>query len=245
MLSFRLSAFENGGCPPVGIYSYRDRGGGAVALLQRFFCFLPGKIRGLLFLCRNSANLALMITGAFDRILLVLLVCGAAVWLGGSMLRAQIFYDLFTPGTLNYHGNFDAAAELQSFRLVALSGSAVMSAYVVTALSALLLFIRKRSFWRGESWLFMSGVLFFLYMPVEIAQMIYDAELTRLWFPLWYDEAVTPTVALCRRLLLERLQFWNGYGGMLAALAGLAYLTSAVLLIWRPRPAAEADSAAE
>ncbi len=186
-----------------------------------------------------------MISGTFDRILLVLLVCGAAVWLGGSLLRAQIFYNLFTPGTLNFHGNFGAAAELQSFRLVALSGTVVLSAYVVTALSALLLFIRKRSCWRSESWLFMAGAMFFLYVPVEIAQMVYDAELTRLWFPLWFDEAVTPTVAMCRRLLLERLQFWDGYGGMLAALAGLAYLSSAILLIWRPRPATDADPATE
>ncbi len=186
-----------------------------------------------------------MISGTFDRILLVLLVCGAAVWLGGSLLRAQMFYDLFTPGTLNFHGNFEAAAELQSFRLVALSGTLVLSAYVVTALSALLLFIRKRRLWRGESRLFMAGVLFFLYVPVEIAQFIYDAELTRLWFPLWFDEAVTPTVAMCRRLLLQRLQFWNGYGGMLAALAGLAYLSSALLLVWGPRPATDTDPAAE
>ncbi len=174
------------------------------------------------------SNSSLQLSGIHKSFLLIA-VLGAIIWLGGSVLRAAIAFDLMIPGTLDFSPGVDAAAIRQSIRLFAMTGFYTMSGYIAAFLGFSVVFAALRRHWKRRGWLVAAAFLFYLYAPVEVWQMYFDGKLLQLTT----DAALSFSLSDAQDLLLRRLTLQENLQG-LSLLAILAYFTSVLFLVFRP-----------
>ena len=161
-------------------------------------------------------------TSLARRIMLFLAVSGGVLWLGGSVVRAAICFDLFIPGSLTVKPDMPPAAQTQILRLFAQTALYSLGGYALALIFGGIWWVSLRRAWRERGGVFVGGALVALYIPVEFWQMYYDARLIQIVqasfsfadFPL--EEA--------RVLLLRRLTVLGGAGPFLSALAYLSAL---------------------
>lgn len=164
-----------------------------------------------------------------EKFLQVLLLIGAAVFLGGGIIRAAIAYDIFIPGTL-LHKPFLTEAQINySIRLYAVTAFYTLFGYAVMLAGVLGITITRRREFRNNGGIFMAVVLFYCCLPIECYASVLDIRLLQTISPLPFD-AVLSNKEL-QTIFAERLSPRMSSAGFLTL---LAYFSAILLAVWRP-----------
>jgi len=171
----------------------------------------------------------------FQRLLAFLGVMGGIIWLGGSIVRAAIAFDMFIPGTLTFKPTMSAEAMLQTIRLFGMTAFYTMFSYGLFVVLGTAYWLSLRGLWRVRGGVFIAGMLFLLYVPVEAVQMYYDIHLVMMI----QDGALALEAG--KTLVLKRISVLNGA----LLLAMLGYISAVLVLCMQPLTRAPATQAFE
>ncbi len=156
----------------------------------------------------------------------IIALLGIVAFMGGSIVRISLAFDLFVPGTLTWKSWYSPEVVAQTIRLFAQSGFYTLIGYGVALFFGVIVWLAQRSVWRQSGWLLMSGILCVLYIPVECIQARFDIDLIYLTI----GGLGSFSVESAQALLLKRLTFLSG----IPLLAMLGYCTALTLMVWQP-----------
>ncbi len=158
------------------------------------------------------------------RIALFVFVVAATFWLGGVNIRGMIGNDMLKPGTLEFEDYLAPEAEREIFRLLSIASVIVMVSYGV-ALTSSIVFLATSPFRLKEhGWLFMSALLFYVFVPVELFTMYIDGKMV---YKEFFTTADNETF---RELFIARVTALAGT----PLIALLCYYTIIALAVFQP-----------
>lgn len=157
-------------------------------------------------------------------------VLGAVMWLGGTIIRYAIAYDVFIPGTLIQKPDFTQEMLLQTVRIYALTAFYTLSGYGAACLGVLLYLTQSWAMMRKKGWMFMMLILFLLAMPAEIYLLLYDIELIKT-LQSTSDMAVKGSSLV--QIFLKRFSP-DGLANQAGTLTMFAYITGLIFLVFKP-----------
>jgi hypothetical protein len=168
------------------------------------------------------------LTTLWQKIIAFVAASAGVVWLGGSVVRAALAFDLFVPGTLTFKPELSNEATAQTIRLFGVTAFYTLIGYGIFVVLAFGLWIAARRLWKRSGGVFIAGMLVFLYIPVECVQMWHDVQIIMLIqdspSPLLLDAGV---LAEAKTLVLKRFSVLSG----VPLLAGLGYFTAIFMLL--------------
>ncbi len=171
------------------------------------------------------------------KLLLTLIALGLLIWLGGSIIRTAIAYDLYVPGTaLKLKNWYSDQERIHAVRMFGMGAMYTDIAYGTALASSILLCIYWRKNLKKRGWLFMSFVLMFLAAPVELYMIYLDIKLNLGLF--WTNIANfdTPVIKDYFTYRFTKL-------AIPSTMSYLAVITSILFIIWRPLDLKEASEA--
>ncbi len=164
------------------------------------------------------------------KILLTLFALGFIIWIGGTIVRAPIAFDLFETGTqLQLKEEYSSEVRMHSVYLYTMLAPYTGIGFIIALITGIALMIRWRRYMKNQGWLLMSSILFIIASIIEIIILFYDLKLGVTIY--WYD--VT-------NFWNENLQkyFVNRYKNIvistLSGLGLLSALTIVIYTIWQP-----------
>lgn len=164
----------------------------------------------------------------FQRLALFLVAVAGIIWLGGTIVRAAIGFDLFIPGTLTFKPDMPPDAQAQTLRLFARTSFYTLMSYGILLVVGVFLWLSHRHLWRERGGLFIGGVLVLLYVPIEVWQGYYDILLVQATQYAVYTDFPLETT---KQLLTKRITILGGAGPFLSM---LGYLSAVFFLIVQP-----------
>lgn len=167
----------------------------------------------------------------WQKILLTLAAIGLILWIGGSVVRQAIAYDLFVQGTLVFKPELPPDAVAQTLRLYSNTAIYIWVGYALALLGFVPVFISMFRRWRFYGWLFMAGVLLLMFVPLEAIFIYFDWRLTRaVGLGLGFN------IGDAKELLLQSftLRFLGDFGSGARWLTLFGYLAAVGVLVWRP-----------
>ena len=167
----------------------------------------------------------------WQKVLLTLSAIGFMLWIGGSVVRTTIAYDLFVPGTLVYKPELPRDAVAQTLHVYGITALYVWVGYGMALSGFLPVFISLRRRWRSYGWLFMAGVLFLMFIPLEAVFAYFDWRISQtVGIGLGFD------IEEAKSLLLEAfsLKFLGDFGSGARWLTVFGYLAAIAFIVWRP-----------
>lgn len=137
------------------------------------------------------------------------------IWLGGSVIRNVIIFDLFVPAeTLTLKSWYNQDVINYNIKLFTATSLYTSIAYIIMFLLFIVISYIERKNFRRKGWLMMSVILFFLVSPIVIYNIYLDYILSSNIFL-----AQTPNYLQSLELIVNR------YGStMNTVLSGIAYL---------------------
>lgn len=164
------------------------------------------------------------------KVVLTISLLGTVLWLGGSIVRNAIAFDLFVPGTLQLKPTIPDAVVSQTVRLYTIAAFYTMVGYGVTCLGFVILVVEFRKRLKEFGWLFMVFILFFLTIPAEMYLLTFDIDLVRA-LQTTYD-SFNPNAKL---LEIFNTRFsTKSHAGQVSALTTFSYITILGLFVFRP-----------
>jgi hypothetical protein len=163
-----------------------------------------------------------------NKIFLSSLVVGIILWLGGTVARNAIAFDIFVPGTeLTLKNWYTEEMRLTTVSLFRIAGFYTIIGFCMTFVSAIVLFFTYRKEFKFKGWLMMSFILFFLASPIEFYLMYYDIKIilafNNMLIKSFNDSIITDYfIARYSKLTIP------------ATLSFLATFTAVLLVIWQP-----------
>jgi hypothetical protein len=161
------------------------------------------------------------------KVLGCLAALSGCIWLGGTIVRAAIAFDLFVPGTLVWKPAMSAEAVMQTVRMFGITAFYTMVAYAVFIMAGGTLWLLYRQLWKPRGGLLVAGLLFLLYVPIEAAEMYYDVKLVML---IQDGGLVLANIESGKQLVLKRISVLGGA----QLLAMLGYFTALLFLVVQP-----------
>ena len=162
------------------------------------------------------------------KIFLIFFTFGIAVWLGGTLIRNLIAFDIFIPGTeFTLKENFTDIARMQTVRIFSMASLYTEIAYALSFISAIVLTIIFRKFLKKSGWFFMSFFLFFISAPIEFYLIYLDINLGWVIFIQGIDDFFNSVV---QKSFVYRITKLN----LITSLQFLAVSTSVIFIIWQP-----------
>jgi len=171
----------------------------------------------------------MLIRSKSNRFFLMLLIAGAIIWLGGSIVRAAIGFDIFIPGTLDRKPFLTNEQVNYSLRLYGITAFYTLFGYGATLLGAIGLTFSLRRSLKRYGGIFMALTLFYLCLPVEVYAAMLDIKLVQATQNTPFDQLMNG--AYMQTLFAERLGSKMSAAGFLTL---AAYLTSVIFLAWQP-----------
>lgn len=121
-----------------------------------------------------------MILKTYQKLLLGFFLFGMCIWVGGSLVRSVVAFDLFMPtsdfalrpGLLNEE-------RIQSVYVFTITAAYTDVSYLVSFLMFLIFSFTSASNFRKHGWLFMMAVLFFGFAPINFINIYYDWQLAQ------------------------------------------------------------------
>jgi hypothetical protein len=162
-----------------------------------------------------------------QRIVAFLAAITGIIWLGGSIVRAAIGFDMFVAGTLTFKAEMPPDAMLQSVRLFAVTAFYTMLAYGVFLLTGLYVWLVLKPYWKQRGGLFIAGLLVLLYVPVEVVQMYYDIQIVQM---VQFGQLTLATLESAKILVVKRITVLSGA----PLLAMLGYISAVWFLVYSP-----------
>lgn len=163
-----------------------------------------------------------------NKIFLSLLTFGIIIWLGGTVVRNAIAFDIFVPGTeLTLKNWYTDEMRLTTVSLFRVASFYTIVGFCLSFVSAVYLLIQYRKEFKFKGWLLMSFILFFLASPIEFYLIYYDIKIilafNNLMVKSFNDSIITDYfIARYSKLTIP------------ATLSFLASLTAVLLVIWQP-----------
>lgn len=157
-------------------------------------------------------------------------VLGAVLWLGGTIIRYAIAYDVFIPGTLIQKPEFTQEMLIQTVRIYALTAFYTLFGYGAACLGVFVYLTQSWAMMRKKGWMFMILILFLLAMPAETYLLLYDIDLV-MTLQSSSDMAVTGSAMV--QIFLKRFSP-DGIANQAGTLTMFAYLTGLMLLVFKP-----------
>ena len=152
------------------------------------------------------------------------------IWLGGSLVRNVIAYDIFVPATeLTIKTEYSEEIINYNIYLFATSSIYTNTAFTLSFLIVLIVAISEKSTLKKEGWLFMSIILYLLVSPI-VFYNIYD-DLNLSFAVLWNDFSYINNQTL-RDYFFNR--FSNTTMSVLSGISYLAVLNIIAYAIYRP-----------
>lgn len=168
----------------------------------------------------------------FLNVLINLFIFGLAVWLGGSIIRSSIVYDIYEP-TSNLtipKDTYSDTIRIHNIYLFSNTSMYTNVAYILSLVSGItLLFFNIREL-KQKGWLFISLLLLLFSAPVEIFNMYCDYHL---YYVLrWDGGELTFFDGNIQKYAIERytnlLQFGFGFVSFFSA------ITIIIFFVWKP-----------
>ncbi|MCX7879383.1 MAG: hypothetical protein N2517_01850 [Ignavibacteria bacterium] len=114
----------------------------------------------------------------YQKLLLSLLKIGLALWLGGSLVRAAVAYDIFkTDVELKLIEGLTERDALLNVRYFTAGALYTQIGFLIAFISSIILLPTAKSHFRKEGWLLMSYILFFLASISESILTYFDIKL--------------------------------------------------------------------
>lgn len=162
------------------------------------------------------------------KILISLYVLGNLLWLGGSIIRTSIAFEIFVAGTeLKLKTEYTDVVKLHNVKLYAYSALYTDFGFSLTLVSAIMLMIYLRKSIKKQGWLFMAFALLVIAVPYEFYQMYLDIKLNYVFNnspPLLFSDKSITDFFIVR---FTKLSIWG-------ALSFLTAITSIIIIVWRP-----------
>lgn len=162
-----------------------------------------------------------------QRMIAFIAVIAGIIWLGGSIVRAAIGFDMFVAGTLTFKTEMSPDAMLQAIRLFGVTAFYTMLGYGVFLLAGLYIWLVLRPNWKRSGGLFIAGIFVVLYVPVEVVQMYYDLRIVQM---VQWGELTLATLESAKTLVLKRISVLSGA----PLLAILGYISAVWFLVYAP-----------
>ncbi|RPI64953.1 MAG: hypothetical protein EHM43_13250 [Ignavibacteriae bacterium] len=168
--------------------------------------------------------------GAASRIALSLAALGGTLWLGASVARAIVGFDIFVPGTIEFKAAQTEAMRLHTIWIYTLLGGLTGWSFVALVVGGLWSAIALRPRWKRRGWILMSGILLLVIIPGQIWMMLQDYALWQLYdistgMPLApFQEIIT---VFSQRVMVVAASVINGMTLLVA-------VTMVLLLTWQP-----------
>ena len=180
--------------------------------------------------------------GVFINLLINLFIFGLAIWIGGSIIRSAIIYDIYEPtSNLTIHkeiysdsvlsqNTYTDAIRLHTIYLYSNTSMYTNVAYILSLVSGIfLLFFNIREL-KQKGWLFMSLLLLLFSAPVEIFNMYCDYEL---YYVLRWDGGVlTFFDGNIQKYAIER--FTNLLQRTFGVISFMSAITIIIFFVWKP-----------
>lgn len=164
------------------------------------------------------------------KLFLTFTILGIIVWLGGSVIRNAIAYDIFIPGTLIQKPSLDAISVNNTIRLYSLTAFYTITGYALVCIGMLFLLFQNISMLKKKGWLFMIVALFILAIPAEVYLILFDIELVKTL----QSSADNYTINTRLSDTFFRKFSSDSFASQASALTMMAYITSLILFAFRP-----------
>lgn len=158
------------------------------------------------------------------RISFFILIVSAIFWLGAINVRFFIGNQLLNYDEFNFRTSIPPDEENQIFKMIADSSLIIMVAYPIVLLSAIVFLRSIKINLRENPWLLMCGILFFVFVPVELYTSYIDLK-----FVLLFDKRPANHDVLLE-LFGERIGFLRG----VPWIAVMSYYTIIWLAVFKP-----------
>jgi len=164
------------------------------------------------------------------KLFLTFTILGIIVWLGGSVIRNAIAFDIFIPGTLIQKPSMEAISVYNTIRLYSLTAFYTITGYAIVCIGMLFMLFRNISILKKKGWLFMIVALFILAIPAEVYLILFDIELVKTL----QSSADNYTINARLSDTFFRKFSSDSFASQASALTMMAYITSLVLFAFRP-----------
>ncbi len=162
------------------------------------------------------------------KFLAIIYVLGMIIWLGGSVVRTVIAYDIYVPATaLQMKTNYTDELRLHNVRLFGMGALYTEISYACSFVAAIMLFVLLRSQFKTKGWIFISLMLFFITVPMESILMYYDIKLN---LAIRHGILNSFDMDIVRDFFISRFTKLN----FLAPSAYLCGASSIIIGIWQP-----------
>jgi hypothetical protein len=162
------------------------------------------------------------------KFLLTLVALGLLIWLGGSIIRTAIAYDLYEPGTaLKLKSWYSDSERLHAVRMYGMGALYTDIAYCVALAASILLCIYWRKNMKQRGWLFMAFVLMFIAAPIELFMIYLDIKLNIGLY--WVSNLSFDSVIIKNYFMFRFTKM-----AIPSMMSYLAIVTSILFVIWRP-----------
>jgi len=115
------------------------------------------------------------------KLFITLFVISGIVWLGGSVCRMVIGYDVYIPGTLEFKPAQTEAMRLHTVWMYALLGGWTGISFIAMLISGIVVFFIDNRRWKKQGWIVMCGILLALLAPGQIWKILADYRLWQLF----------------------------------------------------------------
>ncbi len=164
------------------------------------------------------------------RVLLLLFVAGGALWLGGSVARMIVGFDVFTPGTLEFRSSQTEDIRIHTIWLFTILGGVAGWCFLACAVGGVGLIATGRRMFRTHGWMMISAILFVLIIPVQAYIAWEDYQLWTL-----FDRNTGMPLASTADIVAKFMaRYTNTAVNMLLGLSLLSALTIIVFTSLRP-----------
>lgn len=168
----------------------------------------------------------------FSRLLLALFLVGAVLWLGGTVVRAAVGYDVFIPGTLEYKPTLDDTERVTAIRLFVSTAAYTGWAFAIAALSVVVLSVRERAAYARRGWMLMIAIMCWIVIPLQGWSIYYDYQLAQ-HFDMSSDTMI-PLLSTSELLVIYRDRFADVGLAMANGMSMLIGITILILAAMRP-----------
>jgi hypothetical protein len=147
------------------------------------------------------------------------------IWLGGSLIRNVMIFDLFIPG-IELTFKPDYTPEIINYNIHLYASTALYTgvAFGIAFLTIILIALFDRKIFRLEGWLFMSIVLFLLVSPIVIYNLYLDYSFSIAVF--WNDFSLLSSGNLSDAIFKRYNNSAN------TVLSGIAYLANVNIILY-------------
>lgn len=177
----------------------------------------------------------------FLNIFVNLFIFGLAIWIGGSIIRTAIIYDIYEPfsnfipkenytDSILQQNPYTEAIKLHNIYMFSNTSIYTNVAYSLSLVSGIfLLFFNIREL-KQKGWLFMSLILLLFSAPVELFNMYCDYQL---YYVLKWDGGVlTFFDGNIQKYAIER--FTNLMQRTFGAISFMSAITIIIFFVWKP-----------